>query len=341
MQGIVFTGDRKLELREFAEPEPGVGEIVVKVAASGMCGTDLHHYRKSVAEAPAAYIAGHEPAGVVHSVGPGVLPAVAHVGQRVIVNHAAGCTACVQCRSGWPQMCTEAPLRMFGINDHGGHAPFLRVPAETVTPLDPGLSFEAGAAISCGTGTAWGALRRLGDIGGSPLVVFGQGPVGLSATMLAAARGASVIAVDIEPARLERARKFGATATVNSAVDEPVSAIRDLTGGAGSPLALETSGNSAAARAALESLALWGTGCFIGVGAKVELDVYGELRRQLTLMTSWTLSNFEQKKCADFILQNNLPVDDLFTHRWKLDQAEEAYQEFDRQVSGKGAFIFD
>jgi threonine dehydrogenase-like Zn-dependent dehydrogenase len=342
VQGAVFAGDRRVELCEFEDPRPGPDEVVVAIRASGMCGSDLHDYRApskdvSTSELP---IGGHEPAGVVHAVGSAVPRLMATEGMRVMVHHYAGCTACEQCRSGWPQMCTRTEVRVFGGNHHGGHAPFLRVPAAALVPLDDALSFEAGAAIACGTGTAWGGLRRLGEVGGATLVVFGQGPVGLSATMLAAARGARVIAVDPAPARLRRSLSFGAAEAVDPATTDPVAAIRELTRGHGAELALETSGSSQAAASSLTCLAPWGKVCFVGLGGRVEFAVRDYLRSQMTLLTSWTMSIVDQKRCGDFVVEHQLPVEELFTHRWRLDQVAEAYQEFDKQSSGKGVIVF-
>src|SRR5690349_15254055 len=133
MKGMVFLGDRVVELREFPDPQPGPGEVVVAVRASGMCGSDLHYYRDEpgTLRTSGRTIGGHEPAGVVHSVGPGVSPEIASPGDRVMIHHYAGCTTCDMCRSGWTQMCTTAPTRVFGGHDHGGHAPFMQVPAAT------------------------------------------------------------------------------------------------------------------------------------------------------------------------------------------------------------------
>ena len=344
MQGAVFFGDRKAGLREFPEPEPGPGEVVVAVRASGMCGSDLHYYRSTPGSAAATsgqVIMGHEPAGVVHAVGPGVPADIAAVGDRVMIHHYAGCTRCDSCRTGWPQMCTRVPVRYFGTHEHGGHAPLLKVPAVTLVPLDDSLSFAAGAAIGCGTGTAWGGLDRLGDVGGSTVAVFGQGPVGLSATLLATARGARVIAIDPEPARLAIAQRFGAVATINPTAETTSSALRDLTYGSGVPLVLETSGASAAIADALSALAPWGRVCLIGLGGEARFKVGDLLHSQMTLMTSWTLSLVQQHQCAEFIARNRLPIDELFSHRWRLDQIVEAYQRFDKQSAGKGVVVFD
>ncbi|AKS33711.1 zinc-dependent alcohol dehydrogenase family protein [Mycolicibacterium goodii] len=340
MRGLVFEGERRISLEEFPDPKPGVGEIVLRVTASGMCGSDLHYYRAEAGSGEPTCIGGHEPAGIVEELGAGVDPSQFSVGDRVMVHHYAGCGRCASCRSGWTQMCTTQPAVVYGKNAHGAHAPYMTVAAQSALPLAESLSDAAGAAIGCGTGTAWGALERLDEVGGADLVVFGQGPVGLSVTMLAAARGARVIAVDIADGRLEQARVFGATDTINSTVTDPVQAIADLTGGRGASAAVESSGATAAASAALESLAPWGRMCVIGLGGRVEIDVRRFLSRQVTVATSWSLSSVQQLRCAEFIARQDLPVDALFSHRWTLDQAVEAYTEFDKQLSGKGVFTF-
>jgi threonine dehydrogenase-like Zn-dependent dehydrogenase len=238
-------------------------------------------------------------------------------------------------------MCTTAPARVFGINDHGAHAPFIRVPVTTLVPLDESLSFEAGAAIGCGTGTAWGGLDRLGDIGGATIAVFGQGPVGLSATLLATARGARVIAIDPAPARLARAQRLGAVAAIDPAKVQASTALRDFTDGAGVPLVIETSGATAATTEALAALAPWGRVCLVGLGGEVHFRVFDFLRSQMTVMTSWTMSIVQLRLCAEFIARNRLPIDDLYSHRWRLGQVAEAYKKFDMQDAGKGVIVFN
>ena len=219
MRGVVFTGDRDLEIMTFPDPTPGPGEVVLEMKASGMCGSDLHQYRRpknqernatGLPPNPNPTIAGHEPCGVIAAVGPGVSAAEAKVGQRVMVHHYQGCTQCGHCKSGWQQLCQEVPVKVYGSNAHGGHAQYICVPANTMVPLPDELSFAAGAAISCGSGTAWGALRRMNISGRDTIAIFGQGPVGLAATQFAKAQGARVIALDISEQRLARARQFGA-----------------------------------------------------------------------------------------------------------------------------------
>jgi threonine dehydrogenase-like Zn-dependent dehydrogenase len=211
---------------------------------------------------------------------------------------------------------------------------------ETLVPLPDALSFEAGAAISCGTGTAYGALKRLALQGGETIAVFGQGPVGLSATQLAVAMGARVIALDVAPERRKLAKDFGAHAVIDARSNNPVEAIRELTHGEGAHKTLDTSGAAEARAAAVRATRSWGTACFVGERGQVTLDVSPDLlRRQITLVGSWTFSRQGQAECAEFVADHAIPVDKLFTHRWRLDQAEEAYRLFDTQTTGKGVIL--
>ena len=350
MKGVVFTGDREIEFQSFADPTPGPGEVVLEIKASGMCGSDLKHYRTPKGSSGGAslglaaagpVIAGHEPCGIVAAIGPGVSEKHVRVGMRVMQFHYVGCGVCSQCHTGWAQLCLEGVKEIYGITGHGAHAPFMVCPANTLVPLPDELSFETGAAISCGTGTAWGALQRLELQGHHTIAIFGQGPVGLSATQLATALGARVIAVDVSPERLLRAKAFGADVTIDpSTTTDVASEIKAATRGLGAHLALDASGAPQARRDAVRSVRTWGKACFIGEGNEVTLDVSNDLiRRQVTLMGSWTFSIVGQAECARFIADRGVDVDALFTHRWSLAQAEEAYRLFDTQTTGKGVFL--
>jgi threonine dehydrogenase-like Zn-dependent dehydrogenase len=183
-------------------------------------------------------------------------------------------------------------------------------------------------------------LRRMNLSGNDTIAIFGQGPVGLAATQYAKAMGAKVIALDISQQRLERAKAFGADETVNPGSNDPVAAIKELTHGRYPDLTLDTSSNPDARLNAIRSTKVWGTMCFVGEGGDVHIDVSPHLlRRQLTLVASWTFSNIIQADCARFSVERGVDVDKLFTHRWSIDQADEAYKLFDRQVDGKGVFL--
>src|SRR5258708_35856677 len=147
-------------------------------------------------------------------------------------HHYKGCGACRHCRLGWSQLC-RAGITVYGMTGHGGHARYMKAPAFTCVPLPEELSFEEGASVSCGTGTAYGALKRIDVSGRDTLAVFGHGPVGLSATLLGRAMGAPVIAVDVVPAPLALARQRRARHAVNARETDPVKAIKGLTPGEG------------------------------------------------------------------------------------------------------------
>jgi len=348
VRGIVFLGDRKVELRSFPDPTPGPGEVVLEMKASGMCGSDLKFYRSAPGAAQAAlglgslkdpFIAGHEPCGVVVARGPGVSEKEAPTGQRVMDHHYAGCGVCKHCRVGWSQLC-RAGITVYGVTAHGGHADYLKVPARTLVPLPEELSFAEGAAVACGTGTAFGALKRMNLNGGNTLAVFGQGPVGLSATVIGAAMGARVIAVETSPERMKLARQFGADAVLDATKEDVVDAIKELTRGEGADLSLDCTGAAAARRAAVRCVRTWGTACYVGEGGDVTLDVSPDmLRRQVTLIGSWTFSATGMQECAEFIAKKRIPLETIFSHRWRLEQADEAYKSFDTQTTGKGVFL--
>jgi threonine dehydrogenase-like Zn-dependent dehydrogenase len=216
------------------------------------------------------------------------------------------------------------------------------VPAHTLVKLPDSLSFKTGAAISCGTGTAYGALKRLDLAGDETIAIFGQGPVGLSATQLAKAMGARVIALDISEERLELARQFGADYMIDPGKNDVVEAIRDFTHGEGAHKSLDCSSSSEARRAAIQCVRTWGTVCFVGEGGDVTIDVSNDmLRRQVTVVGSWTFSKNGQADCAEFISERKIDVDALFTHEFKLEDADAAYKLFDTQTTGKGVFLMN
>jgi threonine dehydrogenase-like Zn-dependent dehydrogenase len=346
MRGVIFLGERKLQLQEFSDPTPGPHDVIVEIKASGMCGSDLKFYRASgetpslgLGKVSGPVIAGHEPCGVVAEVGRAVGERTARVGARVMVHHYSGCGACPHCLSGWSQMCVDGST-VYGVTGHGAHAPYMKVPAHTLVALPDELSFSTGAAISCGTGTAYRALRRMNLTGGDTIAIIGQGPVGLSATQLAAAMGARVIALDVSAERLGRAKEFGADRLIDPKAGDAVAAVKALTHGAGSDLSLDTSGAPDGRLIAVRSTKPWGTACFVGEGGGVTLDVSPDmLRKQLSIIGSWTFSTVVQAECARFIADRNIAVEHLFTDRWRLDQADEAYRLFDRQTAGKGVFL--
>ena len=338
MRGLIFVGDERAELTDFPDPKAGPGDAVVQIRASGICGSDLPRYRDSAGSK--GIIPGHEPCGVIAELGPGAPPGL-RVGDRVMMHHYAGCGVCKSCAMGFEQSCPNDRVTN-GTRRHGGHAEYLLAPARTLVHLPDELSFAAGAALPCGTGTAWSGLHKMRVAGGDTVAVFGQGPVGLSGTMCAKAMGARVIALDMSAERLELARALGADHVVNVSDTDAVDAVRDLTGGAGTSACLETSGSSFARAQALKVLGLFGRCCYVGNGAPTTIDIQGDvIRKVLTIYGSWTFTKAEQIEIARFIVDRKVPVDQLITQRYPLTEAARAYREFASGAPGKPMVVID
>ncbi len=341
MKGVVFLGDRTAKVIEVPKPTPGPREVLVQIKASGICGSDLHGYRRPSDQLPEqarTIIRGHEPCGVVAELG----SCARHVsvGDRVMVHHYSGCGTCKYCMSGWPQLCTTVPMRLYGGNANGGHEEYVVVPDACCVPMPEGLSFEEGASCSCGTGTAYQALKRLQPSGLDTFVVYGQGPVGLSAVLIGKALGATVIGVDTMQERLELAKHFGADEVVNASTSDPVAAIKELTGGEGADCGLDCTGIDAARGNMLKSMKIWGRACLVGEGGTLTIEPSPVIiHKHLTVYGSWTFSTHILSEAAKFVVSHKLPLRDLITQTFPLAQAEEAYKLFDTQTTGKIALI--
>ncbi len=339
MRGVLLLGERQVALRDFPEPAPGPHDVVIQMKASGLCGSDLRPYRGPRRDPERAFISGHEPCGVIAETGSAVTGW--KPGDRVMMHHYYGCGQCKYCRVGYSQLCLISH-KTYGSNAHGGNADFLLAPAPTLVRLPEELTYEEGAAVACGTGTAYMALKRLDVSGRDTLAIYGQGPVGLSATMLGAAMGARVIAIDIAPERLALAREHGAAETINAGETDPVKAIRDLTHGEGADAALDATGNPEARVNAVQCARVFGRVCFVGEGNTTTFDISPQIiHNQLTIYGSWTFSTVGMEECARFIVDRRVPLQRLITHRFPLDQAAEAFALFDGGKTGKCVFTFE
>jgi threonine dehydrogenase-like Zn-dependent dehydrogenase len=337
MRGLVFLGNQEVELREFADPRPGPGEVVIAVRASGMCGSDLRPYQLGQSN----FVTGHEPCGVVAERGPGVTEAQAPTGQRVMVHHYWGCGRCKHCRVGYTQMCVTG-ARTMGFSANGGNAPYLLAPAGSLVPLPDELSFIEGAAIACGTGTAYSALKRLDVSGRDTLAIFGQGPVGLAATQLGTAMGARVIAIDPLPERRTLACELGAVVALDPLADSVVERIRELTHGEGADATLDCTGQAEARANCAKAARAWGRACFVGEQGTATFEMTPDvIHKQLTMYGSWTFSTVLLAECARFAVDRQIPLHDVFTDTFRVSEADAAFKKFAARAMGKGVFVFD
>ena len=333
MRGVVFPGDRRAEVRDYPDPAPGRGEVVVRMKASGLCGSDLHLYRQTAAQrAGNDTIPGHEPSGVVEMLGAGV--DTVRVGDRVSVYHYRGCGHCKHCRAGNVMWCAER--RGYGGPIHGADADLLLTDARNCLPLPGELSFAHGALMACAAGTAFSSMRKLRVSGQDTLVIFGHGPVGLCGLLVAKAMGGRVIGVDPIPERRALALGLGADAALDPAETDVVAALHDLTHGEGADLAFETSGSAAGQNGAVDCLRLGGKAVFVGFGVRQKtLNPAQFIGRQLTLMGSFVIPIYMYDDLARFILDHNLPLEEMVTHRFSLEEAPQAFALFDQGATGK------
>ena len=339
MRGFLLLGERQTEMRDFPDPEPGPHDVVLEMKASGICGSDLRPYRGPRRDPAGAFISGHEPCGVVAAMGEAVKGW--QIGDRVMMHHYEGCGECKYCRVGYSQLCL-VNHKTYGSSAHGGNADYLLAPGRTMVRLPDELSFEEGAAVACGTGTAYMALKRLDVSGRDTLAIFGQGPVGLSATMLGAAMGARVIAVDVAPARLDLALEHGASEAVNAATSDPVKKILGLTHGEGADATLDATGNPEARVNAVKSARTFGRACFVGEGNTTTFEVSPQIiHKQLTIYGSWTFSTVGMEECARFVVDRKVPLRELITHTFSLAEADDAFKLFDQGKTGKCVISFN
>lgn len=255
MQAAFLPGGSRTELRDVAVPEPGHGQVLLRVRASTICGSDLRAiYREHLGSGPEAYqgvVGGHEPCGEVVAVGPGCVDTT--VGDRRVVYHISGCGTCEECRHGYAIGCLSPHRQAYGWQRDGGHAEYLLAEEKDLIALPDSLSYLDGACVACGFGTAYEALRRADVSGADNVLITGLGPVGLAAGMLAKALGAPVV-VGTDPSEARRAQ-----AVSIGAVDHGVNAdeLREILGD-GAHVAVDCSGSGAGQSTALRHTRRWG-----------------------------------------------------------------------------------
>ena len=326
-------------------PDPGPGEVLVAVQACGVCHTDLH-YREGAINDDFPFLLGHEAAGVVEEVGDGVTEV--EVGDFVVLNWRAVCGRCRSCERGRPWYCFathNATSRMtldgeelspaLGI---GAFAEKTVVAAGQATRVNPAVRPEVAGLIGCGVMAGLGAAMNTGGVGrGDSVAVFGCGGVGDAAIEGSRLAGAhTIIAVDIDPRKLEWAREFGATHTVNSAEEDPVEAIRALTGGNGVDVAIEAVGLPVTYEQAFYSRDLAGTVVLVGVPnpeMRIELPMIEVFGRGGSLKSSWygdCLPSRDFPMLIDLHLQGRLALDRFVSETIGLDEVEEAFHKMKR-----------
>ena len=345
MNGVVLPGDSTVRHVEVDVPEPAHGQVLLQMKASSICGSDIRAiYREHLGQGPEAYqgvIAGHEPCGQVIAVGPGCRRLTP--GDRVVVYHIAGCGVCDECRHGYMIGCTSPYRAAHGWQRDGGHAEYLLADEVTCIPLPEPLSYVDGALVSCGFGTAYEGVLRLNLSGQDRLLITGLGPVGLAAAMLGRAMGAGpIIGTDVAPERLQLVRDLGLVDHAVPADESTSTAIAELTDGHGCEASIDCSGSGAARLQALENTRTWGRCAFVGEGGQITFAVSELLiHKQISLHGSWVTSLRHMADLLEHLVRWDLRPERVVTHRFRLDQAGEAYRIADGGTAGKVCIVFD
>ncbi|CAA9590141.1 MAG: Alcohol dehydrogenase class III, partial [uncultured Thermomicrobiales bacterium] len=247
---------------EIPVPQPGAGEALVRVGAAGICHTELHLRHGVLNLGVAPLVPGHEIAGEVAAVGPGV--DAVRPGDRVAVYYYVGCGRCSWCRQGQENLCRDV-VDQFGFTADGGWAEYVVVPARNLVPLPDGLTVEEAAALGCSATTALHAVRSVADVRlGETVVVYGVGAVGYALIQLCRLAGARVIAVGRTPAKLALAAELGADVTINADELNPAVETLRLTGDEGADVVFELVGITETMERSVAMLRRRGRLVFIG-----------------------------------------------------------------------------
>lgn len=345
MTGVVLPGDSTAVFIEAPVPEPGHGQVLLKMKSSTICGSDIRAiYHEHLGKGPEKYqgvIAGHEPCGQIVAEGPGLKRF--KTGDRVIVYHISGCGVCNDCRRGYMISCTSEHRAAYGWQRDGGMAEYLLADEKDLVLLPDELSYTDGAQVACGFGTVYEGLEKIGVSGNDAVLVVGLGPVGLAALMLSKALGANLlIGVDLVQERLDLARELGLADHLLLAGPDNVAEIKALTGGHGVERAVDCSGSAPGRLTAIQAARKWGKIVFIGEGGEVAFSPSPDIiHDQKTIYGSWVTSIWRMEDLVERLVRWGVHPEDLVTHRFPLDRADEAYALMAGGRCGKVAVCFD
>jgi S-(hydroxymethyl)mycothiol dehydrogenase len=342
VQGVIAREkDAPVTLETIIVPDPGPGEARVKVLACGVCHTDLH-YRQGAINDEFPFLLGHEAAGIVESVGPDVTDVAP--GDYVILNWRAVCGQCRACLRGRPWYCfnTHNATQKMTLLDGtelspalgiGAFAEMTLVAAGQCTNVDPAAAPEVAGLLGCGVMAGLGAAINTGNVTrGDSVAVIGCGGVGDAAIAGARLAGArTIIAVDIDDRKLELAKKFGATHTINSRETDPIEAIREATEGFGADVVIEAIGRPDTYEQAFFARDLAGTVVLVGVPSpdmRLDLPLIEYFGRGGALKSSWygdCLPSRDFPMLIDLYLQGRLPLDEFVSERIGVGDVEAAF----------------
>ncbi|UCH60539.1 MAG: zinc-binding dehydrogenase [Anaerolineales bacterium] len=321
---VFYGGNQALKIEEVPTPSPAPGEALVKVAACGVCHTDLHYIDHGVPTfKKPPMILGHEVSGTIAGLGAGVTRW--KEGSRVLLPAVYGCGQCAMCRTGRENVCEK--MVMFGNNVDGGYAQYMVAPAKDLLSLPDEIPLEEGAIIADAVTTPYHAVVNRGQVKpGDQVVVFGCGGIGLNLVQVAAALGASVIAVDIVDEKLDWARKLGAQSTLNGKNFERIDKeIRKLTNG-GADIGFEAIGNPVTQAQTFASLRTGGRFVVVGYSSHpLNVDMGRVMYREMEIIGSLGCRAVDYPRVLELARQDKIKVKDLVTARFALHEINTAF----------------
>jgi 6-hydroxycyclohex-1-ene-1-carbonyl-CoA dehydrogenase len=331
MKAAVFYGPKQLlKVEEVETPKPGPGDILVKVAACGVCHTDVGYIDEGVPTfKKPPMILGHEAAGTVAGLGDGVDKF--SDGDRVLVPAVFTCGDCAYCRTGRENICLN--MRMLGNNMDGAYAEYTVVPAKDCLIMPEEIPLEEGCIIADAISTPYHAVKNRAKVRpGDMVVVYGCGGVGMNVVQVAVAAGGTVVAVDIDDDKLKMASDFGAWQTVNASDGKAPKAVRKLTGG-GADIAIEAIGNPKTIDQAFSSLKTGGRLCVVGYTPhNVEISMARVMFREMEIVGSLGCRPVDYHNIVEMARTGKIKVKEMVTARFPLDEINEA---FDHLRGGK------
>lgn len=328
MKALVLSEYNRLDLRDVEKPQPGDGDLLIRVHACGICGSDVHGYDGSTGRRLPPIVMGHEAAGVVEAVGAAV--EAFRPGDHVTFDSTVFCGTCFYCRRGLVNLCDKREVIGVSTPDFrrmGAFAEYVVVPARIAYVLPGSMPFAHAALIEA-VSVAVHAVSLTPIALNDTVVVVGAGMIGLLALQAGLLAGAGrVFVVDVDNTRLELARALGATETFNSNQCDPVSEVRNLTSGRGADSALECVGISSSVDLAIEAVRKGGAATLVGnVAPRVEIGLQSIVTRQIRLQGSCASSG-EYPECISLMSRGAIRVDPLLS---AVAPLEEGAAWFDR-----------
>ncbi|MFB9276050.1 zinc-dependent alcohol dehydrogenase [Cohnella cellulosilytica] len=327
MKAAVISAPYRFNIEDREAPSPASGEVLIRVRAVGICGSDVHGMEADGgSRRPPGLIMGHEAAGEIVAVGAGVDGWKA--GDRVALNPQLYCGHCHACRRGWPNLCENGVTLGSARKQltHGAMREYIAVPTRQIYKLPDNLSFDEGATLDF-VGNAFHVMNRSNSQLGDCFLVIGTGAIGLVAVQLARLRGAGkIIAVDTSPAKLELARKFGADRVVNPLTEDVLAAVKEETDGYGADVVLEMVGLPSTYETAVRAAKMQGTVMALGFAAnEVTLPIQPLLFNEVTIV-GCTGFSFEGPVVLDMIADGRIDVKPLITHEYPLEDIERGFE---------------